>query len=337
MADANPPDSSAPTAADWADPRGSETFSLLGNETRLAILLALWEAADPFAEGTWDPTEGNRIPFSELRDRVGIDDSGQFNYHLGKLEGLFVEKDVEGYNLLPAGNTIVRTLVSIAGFNDVSLEPTGIDIPCSLCGAPTEIMYQHQRLYHVCTNCDGRYALGEKHPSGVLGAWVWVNPASLSQQGPNSIYLTSRTEIYHLFAMRMAGICPWCSGKVETTLHICEAHDPGANGPCPTCGRHAQWSGRFVCTVCKHTSQESVSSISLHHPAVISFYWQHGIELGYPASQNIAIVTDIGEDAHEQLVSSNPPRVCVTHVQDDDEMQLTYNEQMTVVDVTESD
>ena len=47
----------------------AEAFALLGNETRMDILQALWEAHDPFAER-------NGLAFSGLFDRVGITDSG---------------------------------------------------------------------------------------------------------------------------------------------------------------------------------------------------------------------------------------------------------------------
>ena len=60
-----------------------EAFVTLGNETRIEILRALQDAGGPLA-------------FSELRDRVGVDDPGQFNYHLGKLAGHFVRKDEGG-------------------------------------------------------------------------------------------------------------------------------------------------------------------------------------------------------------------------------------------------
>lgn len=68
----------------------TDAFEILGNDTRLAILLALWEAKEPgppFAE----PSE-RAVSFSELRDRVGVKDSGQFNYNLDKLVGAFIEQ-----------------------------------------------------------------------------------------------------------------------------------------------------------------------------------------------------------------------------------------------------
>jgi hypothetical protein len=55
-------------------------FRLLSDETRVGILRGLWEASN------------DAVSFSELRERVGTPDSGQFNYHLGKLREHFVSK-----------------------------------------------------------------------------------------------------------------------------------------------------------------------------------------------------------------------------------------------------
>ena len=56
-----------------------DAFELLGNETRVRILQTLGTADEP-------------VPFSELHDRVGLRDSGQFNYHLDRLVGHFLQK-----------------------------------------------------------------------------------------------------------------------------------------------------------------------------------------------------------------------------------------------------
>lgn len=44
--------------------RASEAFSILSDETRLSVLLALWEAFGPVAAN-------NAVSFSDLRERLG--------------------------------------------------------------------------------------------------------------------------------------------------------------------------------------------------------------------------------------------------------------------------
>jgi hypothetical protein len=70
------------------------SFDLLGNETRLGIVQALL-AAEP------EP-----LRFSDIRDEVGVRDTGRFNYHLGRLRGTLVEKSDEGYVLTPEGRRL---------------------------------------------------------------------------------------------------------------------------------------------------------------------------------------------------------------------------------------
>lgn len=73
----------------------SEAFAVLGSATRAAIVEALGDAERSLA-------------FAELRERVGVADSGQFNYRLSKLRGAFVHRTDGGeYVLTYAGRRIV--------------------------------------------------------------------------------------------------------------------------------------------------------------------------------------------------------------------------------------
>jgi DNA-binding transcriptional ArsR family regulator len=63
-----------------------DAFGTLADETRLAILRALALADGP-------------VRFSDLRERVGVRDTGRFNYHLSQLRERFVEKRDDGYVL----------------------------------------------------------------------------------------------------------------------------------------------------------------------------------------------------------------------------------------------
>lgn len=107
---ADTPSTKAPleAVADTVGERTTEGFEMLGSNTRLAILLALWQAQDPSPP----PSEQSDpdVSFSALRERVGIRDSGQFNYHLDKLVGTFVEQTDAGY--LDDGGRLSRLLRS---------------------------------------------------------------------------------------------------------------------------------------------------------------------------------------------------------------------------------
>lgn len=68
-----------------------EAFWLLGEETRLGILWAVWEAED------------DAVPFSVIRDRVGNPDSGSFNYNLDNLREVFLVQSDDGYECRKLG------------------------------------------------------------------------------------------------------------------------------------------------------------------------------------------------------------------------------------------
>lgn len=312
------------------------TFELLANETRLAVLLALWEAIEPFDGGVLDPIEGAAVPFSELRDRVGMADSGQFNYHLGKLNGTLVERTDDGYLLLPAGEKLVRTVISIAGFDDVSLDVTEIDFPCPECGAPTAITYSNQRLYHLCTECEGTYRLGDKHPSGVLSAWA-AYPSALRHRTAEEVYNAIGTQGLHWWGQVAAEVCPWCSGEGVLRLDVCDEHDPGEEGGCPACGRQYDPAVRFACRVCKYRGQTNLPQWSLNHPAVVAFYWNLGIGLGYDRYdlETARWRWSVNDIANHEIMSTSPPRAQITFPHEEAELTLTYDENMNVVDVKE--
>ncbi|WP_160135527.1 DUF7347 domain-containing protein [Halococcus salsus] len=84
------------------DPTATEEgLAELGNEVRLRVLIALSDALRD---------DGGPVSFSELRDRVGYEDDGNFGYHLKRLRGSFIRKTDQGYVLQERGLAIVGTI-----------------------------------------------------------------------------------------------------------------------------------------------------------------------------------------------------------------------------------
>ncbi|MEZ3115711.1 hypothetical protein RYH80_07250 [Halobaculum sp. MBLA0147] len=94
-------------------------FALLSDETRVDIVAAL-AAADATGGETDEDDGASGLRFSTLRHRVGVADSGRFNYHLGRLRGTLVERAEERYVLTPAGRRVARTLVAPAANEESS-------------------------------------------------------------------------------------------------------------------------------------------------------------------------------------------------------------------------
>jgi DNA-binding transcriptional ArsR family regulator len=326
MADADAADFPLDAAVGAAGPHTTEAFALLGNETRLAILLALWEAYDP-------ATDDNVVSFSELYEQIDYDNAGNFSYHLDQLVGMLIRKrlDPEGYELRDTGLALVKTVIAGAGVADTSLDPVEIDRPCSLCGGTTAVSYEDGVLYQVCTDCDG-ISTDPALPDGYLNATPF-HPAGLADRSPAELVAAAEVAAYRHIQTMVEGICSACSGPVEARLETCSDHD--SDGICENCGRvHAFWA-RFQCRVCKDHHVTTPAVLTVFHPAVIAFYHEHGVSPRWHAREFEGL-PQVGEDEvdHQMVLTSEvPPRVEVTVCLDGDELGLTFDETVAVVNV----
>lgn len=326
MADTNSPDGPLAGADDWVDGRATEALSLLGDETRVAILLALWEAYRPPLD------EDGPLSFSELYDRVDIRDSGRFNYHLDKLRDHYIQKTDDGYKLRPFGLKLVQTVLGGVG-RDVSLERSEIDVPCPLCDGVTAVTYYDGRLYHFCTECPGGGTGREGAPEGMLFA-EQLQPAGLSNRSAEEVFAAGRFGLNQIQTMLAGGLCPRCSGAVETAVHVCEGHVEDDDGPCPACGNRSAMRVQWTCSVCKNDGFRSPNGVVLLHPAVIGFYHDHGLDVGgYPSNDFETCKRAMRLDHDQELLSTEPVRILVTVRYGGDELRLTLDGAMAVVDI----
>lgn len=120
-------------------------FAVLGNETHIHIIQTLSNVDAPVA-------------FTDLRERDGVQDSGQFNYHLGQLEGHFVRKTGDGYVLRQAANRVVEAVLSGTVTETATLDPAEIPAPCPYCAANIEMSYREERMLLRCPECPGSFS-----------------------------------------------------------------------------------------------------------------------------------------------------------------------------------
>lgn len=132
----------------------------------------------------------------------------------------------------------------------------------------------------------------------------------------------------------MEGICHVCSGPVARTLEVCDDHDDDI---CDACGRAEPVRFHFECSICKDWSLAPPATCVNLHPAVISFYYDHGIALQWNVD-DFETIKQLYEFANseEELISTDPPRVRVTIQYSGDELHLTLDENLDVVELTES-
>mgnify|MGYP000695880684 CR=1 FL=1 len=304
--------------------RANEAFMLLADSTRLDILLALWERY----EGTMGD---NAMTFSELFDAVDYDDRGNFSYHLKKLVGTYLVKSSDGYELSGVGLQLVRTVVGGFGVAAPELDLPAPDHDCPNCGARTDAVVRDQWFYRLCTACDG-YFRKPGAPDGIIsgaevpaGAFVGRDPADL----PRVIEQPTRNNRLS----NIERICHGCSGPVHAELTVCPDHTAG--GPCAACGTAFPAQVRFTCAVCKHDSIAHPRAVASCHPAVVAFYYDRGLPIQYDVKDPESYGRWKEQSmTHEMAVlSAEPPLVEVTMRYGGDELRLTLDGDIDVVDV----
>lgn len=317
-------------AAGAADPHVTDAFELLSNDTRLAILLALWEVYDPRAED-------NAVPFSELYDRIEMSDSGNFTYHLDKLVGHYVAKTDGSYELRNAGHKIVQAVIAGTGLEETTVPPTEIPRSCHRCGASVELTYEDERLYQLCTECEGNIGpeSTEQAPVGTLMAWDF-HPAGLASRTPREVYVAGTIEFLRHVGLLIRGVCPECSGRIDDRLQICEDHEAPPGEVCQHCGTRDEVRAGYVCSVCKHGASIPAEGAVHDHPEVVAFRAEHDIQCLYDVDdpEGCDRVWNHLADLEHSLVSENPVRVLISVPGDDETLHLTLDEDLDVVDVT---
>lgn len=84
-----------------------------------------------------------------------------------------------------------------------------------------------------------------------------------------------------------------------------------------------------VCEVCKFHMQLPTDLYPPTHPAVLAFYYEHDIEFDLASHEQRSHLLEY----QEEVVSENPLRIRTTVPLDGDELQVTFDEQMSVVAV----
>lgn len=321
MAESASPDSPLEAAAGAAGPEAIAAFSLLGNEIRLSVLLALWEATEPTGENV-------AVSFSDLRGRVGMRDGGQLAYHLDKLADHFIRKTDDGYELRPAGRQLVRTVIAGTGIDDTTFEPVEIEPDCPLCDAPTVIHYENSMIHRLCTECEGTVGEDDNH-LGVLYRGP-LDPAALNERTPEQVWTAGHVKMRRLLLSLIEGVCPQCSGPTANSLDICANHVP--DDVCENCGSLKRISTEVRCTVCKFGGTFALTTVAVYHPSVLAFFNERGVALQYEVGNRWK---EVVEDVDQTLVSEDPPQVRVSYQYDGDRLDVLLDDELNVLEVTE--
>ncbi|MEF8779198.1 MAG: helix-turn-helix domain-containing protein [Haloferacaceae archaeon] len=229
---------------DILDP--AEVFSSLGNETRLTIVSVLHEEFS-----------GGPVQFSTLYDRLDLDDSAQFNYHLKKLVPHFVSGGDDGYALTAAGMRLARAVTAGTYTERPTVEPFDVDGRCHACGErQLRGEYDEETFSIACRGC------GES----ILR--VHVPPTVVRDREPGE--LVDAFERWSSYQVEQArnGICPDCGGTVRPRV----SDDVDERIP-------FEAVAEYTCTVCGRRAVTSFGSIAYRHPDVQGFHERRGASL----------------------------------------------------------
>jgi ribosomal protein S27AE len=251
-------------------------FALLGDDIRVGIVQALGETPD------------QPVAFAELRTRVGVEDSGQFNYHLKKLRGALVRRTDDGYELTYAGRQIVGAIHAGTYTASATVESIPLDGECPLCGGPLTAEYRDETAHTTCTRCE------EWHNEFAFP------PGSLDQFSRAELPLAFERWMFHGLHGIDAGFCHVCAGRITARLVVDSPEDRIADLPA-----HVE----YECPRCGSTARAAALVPGLLHPAIQGFLFEHGVDVTSDPSWTFGDQLDADVTVHD----TEPPTIEVRY------------------------
>ncbi len=331
MGERSEPDAILSSVIGSADVDAPDVFTTLGSQTRLAILFTLWAAFEPFTEA-----EQYALPYSELRDRVGIKQGGEFNYHLEQLMDRLVVKTEDGYAIHPSGLRLVQMVIT-GVYRDEQYPETELARDCVFCGGTVVLTSYDGYLIQRCTECEGRTNRDlAPVPPGTI-AMTNFPPSGLGDRSAEELAAAGLYRQRKFARLKMGGVCPYCAGRVESTVEYCGAHAPSDDGFCEQCDSRFEIQVSTVCQQCKSHWRGTSIPYAMQHPAAIAWYYDRGLDVG-PGVNDFEGQRRILElDRQQRLMSTDPMRVEVTLSFKGDELTLVLDESLTVIETHETD
>lgn len=272
-----------------------EAFGLLSNDLRVAIVQELGAAGEP-------------LSFSSLRERVDEPDSGKFNYHLRKLVGHFVTHEEAGYGLSMAGDRVYGAILSGAYTADAEVPPFEFEGPCPRCGREALVAeYADETARTYCPDCE-----------------AWRNefpfpPGTLDQFDRSDLPLAFDRWMRATVTKFLQGFCGNCGGRVDARL------DPSSgDGPTPA-------QALFECRRCGDELRSSPTLPVLFHPAVVTFFHRHGVDVLSDPSWRYY---DADDDISVALADEEPLAARVTVTVGGEVLDARVGTGVTIDDVT---
>lgn len=291
----------------------ADAFELLGHEIRLATIEALAEQR----REAWIP---RGLRFSELREAVGVRDTGKFNYHLDQLRGSFVTKFGEEYVLTNAGFELAGALrAGTFDQTDTHAERRAeLDRTCPLCDEELTAVYEYGYLRIECPN------------HGEILATT-LPPAAVRGRDMETIVELANVRTRDQVDRIRAGGCPhcWGEGRVTAPSQPSEEYIRAVVGEEPDSFDSDAVLAECACEDCGMRFWLPVSVCVAFHPAVVAYYHEHGVTTG---TDYLDVPHTTGSNG--TVVAEEPVRIEVDVVVDgaEEALVLTLDGHTEVVD-----
>lgn len=287
--------------ADVDDADRLDPFVLVADETRARIVETLGDAR---------VQRGSRpvLSFSELRSRADLDiPSSQFNYHLQRLRGRFVEKVEGGYRMRVEGRIVYQALR--AGTFDLTGRRSrhALDVECHYCDGVVEAAFDDGVATVTCRDCD--------HCYDVMG----VPPAIGGGEAAVERFAAYSRQKHRSFA---TDCCPTCGGVLSTELRT------PPRIPFDEDGRR-RLSVYRLCEHCGDQLYLSLGELLVFRPEVVSFCHERGLDV---LSTPLWALPFAATDESVTVRSTDPWRVSLAVQMGTEELELVLDDALDVVE-----
>jgi DNA-binding transcriptional ArsR family regulator len=238
------------------DRSATDIFRLLADETRVEILRAV-AISQYELEGVGSGAA--ELAFSEIYERVDVENTSKLSYHLGELTGTHLRKSEDGYSLSHAGERIVRFVLSGNYEQPSSFGPEPVDGVCVFCGEEAlEASLPHQFFRIDCAACE-RQVTGQP-----------ITPAQVETRDGDALVRSVELRSAEDAGQVRREMCPECGAQLSVdVVEVAESPLPDADPFLVT----------STCEACLREYNSPLTYSVVYHPASVAFHWDHGVDV----------------------------------------------------------
>ncbi|ACV12347.1 putative transcriptional regulator, ArsR family [Halorhabdus utahensis DSM 12940] len=273
----------------------AEVFSILGNDTRVAILQAMLELG----------ADEQPVSFTAIFEQVDMADSANFSYHLEQLTGHFLAQREDGYVFRYPGRKVVSSIFTGTLTERAQLGFFPVEGSCYDCEGPLHGWYVDDELTIGCTDC-GTIQVSYPFPAG-----------GLDDRSTEDVLEAFQHYVRHHYCLAADGVCPECTGSIESDL----VTDPEEDA--------LDVAVEHVCQRCGYRLESTVGITMLDVADVLVFFSKRGVDLNAEPFWHFDWCVS---DKRTEIVDDEPLRVRLTLPCAGDELRVLLDETVSVID-----